>query len=258
MNPGATLTYTVVVTNTGDDTAHNVVITDTLPNGFTFADTGEATKTFNLGEIAPDASVSTTYEVTVGQDATAGIHENLATASSDNYPDVTAKAPVEVIIPQILGEKTPDLAISKTVSVAFANPGNTVTYTVVIENLGDGEAENVMLQDILPAGFSFKDSTNSKTWSLGNLLPGEKREVAYEVVINKDVKAGAYENLAVTWADNNPNVIAKVPLEVRVPKVLGEKLPVTGASMLELGFILFIALVVLFATGTLWVARKEA
>ena len=258
VNPGATLTYTVVVTNTGDDTAHNVVITDTLPNGFTFADTGEATKTFNLGEIAPDASVSTTYEVTVGQDATAGIHENLATASSDNYPDVTAKAPVEVIIPQILGEKTPDLAISKTVSVAFANPGNTVTYTVVIENLGDGEAENVMLQDILPAGFSFKDSTNSKTWSLGNLLPGEKREVAYEVVINKDVKAGAYENLAVTWADNNPNVIAKVPLEVRVPKVLGEKLPVTGASMLELGFILFIALVVLFATGTLWVARKEA
>ena len=93
---------------------------------------------------------------------------------------------------------------------------------------------------------------------MGNLVGGEKGEVAYEVVINKDVKAGAYENLAVTWADNNPNVIAKVPLEVRVPKVLGEKLPVTGASMLELGFILFIALVVLFATGTLWVARKEA
>ncbi|MFC1687407.1 CARDB domain-containing protein [Patescibacteria group bacterium] len=258
VNPGQTISYTVIITNSGNDTAYNVVLTDTLPTGFTFADTGEGTKSYSLGDLAIDSSISTTYDVVVGEDVDAGLYENLAVASSDNYPDVSDDVSVEVIVPIVFGEKAPILTIVKTVDAQFANPGSTVTYTVVVENIGDGEAENVMLQDLLPAGFSFPNGTVTKTWELGDLLPGESRNISYDVVIDETIKAGTYDNLAVTWADNHDNVTTTVPLEVREVQVLAaEDLPVKGGGLTELAFLSFGIFVVLFVGGALWVTRKE-
>lgn len=258
VNPGTTVTYTVTVSNTGNDQAINVVLTDTLPTGFTFVDGGTSTKTFNLGTIAAGASVTTTYVVNVAADTTAGVKENIAKAKADNHTEVSARVPVEVIIPQVLSDTSaPVLKITKTVSVTFANPGNTVTYTVVVENTGDAVAVNVQLQDLLPAGFTFLDGQTTRTFGLGDLNPGEKRQIEYDVLVNKTITAGTYENLAVTWADNHPNVTTKAPLEIRVPKVLGEALPVTGNRVIEYGLMAVAVLTVLFVAWTLWVTRRE-
>ncbi len=259
VNPGSKVTYTVVITNTGNDQATNATLTDTLPAGFTFADSGLSTKTFVLGNLLAGTSVTTTYDVNVASDATAGIHENTATTKADNHPAVTAKAPVEVIIPQILAEQAfPKLVITKKVDKAFANPGNTVTYTVVVENTGNAVAINVQVQDLLPAGFTFTDKTTTKVFKVGDLAPGQKHDVKYDVVISKDMPAGTYKNFAVAWADNHPNVTVSAPLEVRVPKVLGaEILPTTGNNLLEIVFIAFAALFVFFIGWGLWVTRRD-
>lgn len=258
VNPGSKLVYTVVVTNTGNDQATNVTVTDTLPTGFTFADTGLNAKTFTLGNLAAGASTSFTYEVNVASDATAGVKENLAKAKADNYSEVTAKAPVTVIIPQVLSEVAlPELTIKKSVDKMFANPGDTVTYTVVVENVGDAAAVNAQLQDLLPAGFTFTDNTASKTFPLGTINAGEKKEVTYQVVIGKNVAKGTYDNFAVAWADNHGNVTTSVPLEVRIPQVLGETLPTTGSRLIEIAFLAFAILTVIFISWTLWVSREE-
>ncbi|MDD5715251.1 MAG: SdrD B-like domain-containing protein [Patescibacteria group bacterium] len=103
VNPGGTVTYTVTVKNVGDAPAMNAVLTDTLPAGFVFADTGKSTKTWKLGDIVPDEVVTKTYTVKVDASTIAGKYTNLATVKADDTPVITAKAAVEVRTPKVLG-----------------------------------------------------------------------------------------------------------------------------------------------------------
>lgn len=106
VNPGQTVNYTVKVTNTGTDTAYNVKLTDTLPTGFTAKDDGATTVTHSFGNITAGASVSTTFAVIVGTTNAAGEYTNIVRANSDNYAEISAQVALNVIVPQVLGEKT--------------------------------------------------------------------------------------------------------------------------------------------------------
>ena len=55
-----------------------------------------------------------------------------------------------------------DLALSKTVSNAAPNVGDTITYTVTLSNLGPDAATNVQVTDLLPDGVSFVSATPSQ------------------------------------------------------------------------------------------------
>lgn len=236
VNPGDPITYTVKVKNIGTDTAVNVTLTDTLPAGFTFVDGGLSTKTFALGNLAVGEEKTTTYPVNVGTGVTAGSYDNKAKAKADNAAEVQTKVAVEVRIPRVLGETTsPVLQLKKTVSKAVVAPGATVTYTVEIKNTGTGEAVNLVLQDVLPLGFTFKGSTDSsKNWTLGNLAAGATKTVTYDVVVGKAVPNGSYENLAIAGADNHGKVTTSVPVQVKRGRVLGETLASTGVSLADL------------------------
>jgi uncharacterized repeat protein (TIGR01451 family)/LPXTG-motif cell wall-anchored protein len=101
-NPGRTIRYAVTVENTGNASAVNVIITDTLPKGFTFVDGGKSTKTFSLGDLPAGQKRSINYEVLVGKDVKAGDFENIAVAQADNVAPVSAKVPVNVRKPEVL------------------------------------------------------------------------------------------------------------------------------------------------------------
>lgn len=236
-NPGDTATYTVTVANTGNDTAINTVLTDTLPAGLTFADDGKITKTFPLGNILPGGNVITSYKVNVAPIAAAGIYDNHAAAKADNHGEVHAIAPLEVRIPVVAGEETgPELTLTKSASVERANAGDTISYRLVIKNSGTGSAEDVRLIDTLPAGFSFADTGSSKrVWVIGSLLPNETRQISYETVISKDIKAGMYTNVVKATSSNYHELEAKDTVDVRVPAVKGA-LTETGAGPREYAF----------------------
>src|SRR5205085_3936726 len=64
-------------------------------------------------------------------------------------------------------------------------------YTIKISNPGDAPAANVMISDVLPAGFRFVtadgggqlDGANrTVSWFLGEVGPGQSREVNVEVM----------------------------------------------------------------------------
>ncbi len=255
-NPGKTVTYTVTVSNSAaaTDTARAVNLTDLLPTGFTFVDGGLGTKTFNLGDIAPGTSVTTTYVVNISAGQLAGTYTNTASAQGSNTGKVSATSNVEVRVPQILGSSTsPELTITKRVSPTVTNPGKIVSYTVVVKNSGDADATNVVVTDTLPKGFTFVDGGKAtKTWALGTLEINHERVLNYQVKVGENVKAGKYENVATVTADGMAEE-ARATVQVKVPKVLG--LATTGATTRDLA--LFVFGLSLIAIGGLWTNRQR-
>ncbi len=82
----------------------------------------------------------------------------------------------------------PDLSVSKH-SVwplaPFVEPGGVITFAILVENLGTGQAQGVVLTDTLPAGLAFVGASNNLCggpcpmevkgrqiiWQMGNLAP---------------------------------------------------------------------------------------
>src|SRR5262249_39825899 len=70
-----------------------------------------------------------------------------------------------------------DLAVSKTVSDATPNVGDTITFTVTLTNAGPDPATNVTVHDLLPSGLTFVSATPSQgtynstsgAWSVGTV-----------------------------------------------------------------------------------------
>ncbi|MFA6525721.1 MAG: SdrD B-like domain-containing protein [Patescibacteria group bacterium] len=255
-NPEDTVKYTVVVSNVGDATAVNVVMTDVLPKGLTYPE-GGTTKTFSLGDIEPGKSVTTTYDAVVGKDTVKGNYVNTATAKADNHDEVSDDATLEVRIPDVKGETTPELEITKEVNVEFANPGDVISYTIIVKNVGDGEAINVILTDRLPEGLVY-DGTDDvvKVWNLGNMAPNATKTITYAVKVTSNITAGIYENVATVGADNAADKSAKADVEVRLISVLGAELPDTGTSAVD--YLYYLIGIVTLIIGLWTIQRKNS
>src|SRR4051794_30863012 len=109
INAGQTATFTIVVTNTGQGTANNVVLSDTLPNngGVTWATvtpncsisaTNPQILTCNVGTLGP--GVAFTATVTAGTSATVcAVWINTASASASNALSVNDPGQITCLAP---------------------------------------------------------------------------------------------------------------------------------------------------------------
>src|SRR5262249_52494512 len=78
-----------------------------------------------------------------------------------------------------------DLALSKMVSDATPNVGDTITFTVTLTNAGPDTATGVTVTDLLPAGLSFVAAMTSVgsydpmtgVWAVGSLAGGASAEL---------------------------------------------------------------------------------
>lgn len=230
-SPGQAVTYTVTVSNAnGTNTAQNVVLTDTLPAGFTFTDGGGSVGTFNLGSIAPGSSVIKTYAVNIGSSQATGIYANVAAAQGTNATQVTATSNVDVRIPSVLGATAePALSISKTADRTSATLGDVIVYTITVKNTGNAPAHNVVIADALPNGMvNLTTGLAENSWEFDLINPGESKSVSFPVTITAKVRAGKATNTAMAKADGVDAVKAKFTVTVRQPQVLG--LATTGVG----------------------------
>ncbi|MCC7333491.1 MAG: DUF11 domain-containing protein [Pirellulaceae bacterium] len=158
---GGTLTYTILVTNTGPSTATNVVVSDTLPAGLTYVSsdttagavahaTGVITAT--IPTLAPSASATVTIVTTIQASFAGSTIPNSATAQADDAAQVTANA-TTAVNPDI------DLQITKDDDVDPVNRGGVLVYTLTVFNDGPSGATNVEVVDTLPAGVTFVSAT---------------------------------------------------------------------------------------------------
>lgn len=93
VNPGQELDFTIIVTNNGVEELINVVVSDVLPDGFVAKD---GILTWNLGNLAPGQSETIIFTARASLGVIDGNYVNIATASADNFSDVSDDADVNV------------------------------------------------------------------------------------------------------------------------------------------------------------------
>ena len=152
-NFGDNVNYTVTVTNDGIGDAKDVVVRDVLGEGLKFV---SATGNYSFDEV--------THTVTWIVDLAKGeskVFSVIATVSG--YGNVTNSlvvgnktAGVNVTVPEINPDKTVDNEIP--------NFGDNVTYTVKVTNDGIGDANNVVITDVLDKGLKFLNATGNFTY----------------------------------------------------------------------------------------------
>lgn len=148
--PGQQLTYTILVSNAGPASAVDAVLSDIIPAASYSLDGGVTWQPWNgsyrLGTVAPGAVIRVLLRVDVPADQTESITNtaDVTSGTPDPNPDNNT---VTVVTP---AAETADLTLSKTGSPSTAEPGDLLTYTITVANLGTADAENVQLRDSVP------------------------------------------------------------------------------------------------------------
>ena len=193
---GDTINYQITVTNTGSLTLHNVTVTDPL--------LGIAQ---NLGTFAPgDSQVIVGTYGPVPESDLPGPIVNTAIADSDETDPKEDDHSVDILPFGI------DLSLTKTVDNVSPEPGEIVTFEIVVANgLNFADATNVEVTDTLPAGYSFVGFAVSQgtyfytglnsLWIVGDLPAGSNATLQ---VLATVLEGGPYESpVEVSAADQD-------------------------------------------------------
>jgi len=159
---GATVTYTIRVTNTGNEIASGTEIVDDLPPLFSFGGMvqGDAPSVSDsrltwADQIVTPTTVAITPPGWVTPPGPLTLVFTATAAGNDTYPNAVtathpaAQASTGPTAPVIVG--SPDLRIHKQDSVDPISPGQPLTYTLVYSNASPVPASGVVLTDTLPA-----------------------------------------------------------------------------------------------------------
>lgn len=171
---GDTITYTTVLTNSGNTNATNITFTDLIPDGTTFitdsvtidgiTQIGLNPNTgITIGAIAPNNSISIAFQVTATSTPVQNPIANSASASytfigDPNAPIVSRSTTSNTVFTTI---NTASILSSKQVDKSFSRIGDTLTYTVNLTNNGNSSAQNVIFTDTPPNGTTFIANTFS-------------------------------------------------------------------------------------------------
>ncbi|MEM1177831.1 MAG: hypothetical protein AAGM22_05775 [Acidobacteriota bacterium] len=189
VGPGDPITFTLNYQNAGTQAATGVVITETVPAnttsgtnpGWEVAPAGSGvacdvqpagtTCVFTVGALAAGGGGSTIFTVIVDAQLPDGVIDiaNSASISDDgaNGPDEdpgnnddSDQTPVDA---------APDLAITKDDGDATVAPGDTITYSLDYQNLGNQEATGVVITETVPANTA---SGINPGWEVGSVGSG--------------------------------------------------------------------------------------
>lgn len=92
-----------------------------------------------------------------------------------------------------------------------AKNGDTLTYQMTVKNIGATQVENVIVQDVVPAGLTYvsggtcSEETNTVTWTIPVLNVGESTTVSFVATIDSDTK-GMIRNTAKITSINGDEV----------------------------------------------------
>jgi uncharacterized repeat protein (TIGR01451 family) len=183
---GDVINYTIVATNTGNVTLHDVVITD--PNAVNLV----CTPALPVADLAPSDEISCTAEHTVTQaDIDAGSYLNTACVDDGNGDGDTG-ADEDCDDENTPGSQNPELAIVKDdAGATYDEVGDVIHYTIVATNIGNVTLKGVVVTDPNVTDLDCTPDTPV------DLAPGDSIEcTASHTVTQEDLDNGVYLNTA--------------------------------------------------------------
>ena len=249
--PGAASTLTISFANTALSAVPltAVALTDALPANITVAATpnaattctggtvtalpGAATVALSGASIAPNATCTVTVLVT---GTLSGVYVNTIPANAITSTQIaTNPAPAQATL--TIG---PSLVVTKTSNPMNANvsPGETITYSVVVKNVGSIPETNATITDALTNatlvagsvtvnGVAAPDTVVTAAKPFGTIAAGTSTTIAYSAVVNLNAAAGATVTNNATGGGDQPCAAASCAASSGANTVLAPALTVS-------------------------------
>jgi uncharacterized repeat protein (TIGR01451 family) len=226
--PGNSITYTIVVNNSGPSAATGVAVNDPLPAALqnaswtgTNGSSGTGGVSDTIASLPAGGSVTYTLTATIDPAAT-GTLSNVATASSavdPGGPRVATDTDFLTPLAVLSVEKTVDGVKSE-----VANVDDTVSFSVVLDNQGPSDATGTAVNDLLPAGLAFVNATpsvgsydaNTGIWTIGTLGAGNQASLTIDATVTTigNTVPSSITNTATASADEAATVNSSASVNV--------------------------------------------
>jgi uncharacterized repeat protein (TIGR01451 family) len=175
INAGDQIGFEITVSNTGEGTAYDVVVTDTLPTGIVWSEDSincsisGGVLSCEWDEVTAGSTVS--VNVTGMTDAAdCGVVENTATVDASNLTALTEENAADRSSTDSVQVNCPDLEIEKVAGAETINAGDPISFTITVTNNGAGTAYDVVVTDQLPSGITWSDDSEENCEIVGGTL----------------------------------------------------------------------------------------
>jgi uncharacterized repeat protein (TIGR01451 family) len=264
-SPGQVVTYSIAATNTGNQDAAGVVLTEQVPAGTSF----EAPSSDSAWTCSPPTCTLTLATLPAGATATRVFAVRLQSPFPANVSSVTntvcaADVPQRNVCATITDPPGagPVLSLKKTYAGGPLAPGATLVFDLEVANSGDLSANAVRLDDTVPQHSSFLAASSDPSWScpattagttcsltLASVAPGAHVHVAFAVRADSPLPSnlGQIANAACLFDGNASRCDqTTTPLPVHVDVTLDDVLShdADGDSILDNGDVISYTLIV--------------
>ncbi len=237
---GQTITYTLLISNTGNASQNNLIIKDIFPTGFSYIagsvllDNHSIATPVNvtgnqlnikLGEMPAKTNWALKYKLRVNGNAPAGLAINTANVTSDTDNSSASQANVFVnkvvtpppVQPPVEPPKPPikALQLDKQANLSTAKVGQIIRYTLTISNPNEQLVKNVNLVDTLPTGLKYQigsalfngnkihvKSEEKFGFALGDMPKDTVWTLSYDVKIEHSIETHSLVNQAYLTAND--------------------------------------------------------
>lgn len=242
---GDKLTYSIEVSNTGDISSEDLVITDNVSNKLEIVEnsiTHEGSLnsnlnsiTWNLDPLDAGESLTLEFECTVKELQDGVYRDTIPNIATLSYSDVNGNKSVDSN--EVNTEITKPFLVHKKTVTSDSNDitvGDVLTYTISVTNRGTAPALNVKIVDLAPKGTELVEGDLMKT--ISSLAPGETTNLTFKVRIlkNEDDNLTSWEikNTALVNNEETNEVVTLVTIKESTPVVT---LPKTGGKTITYG-----------------------
>jgi uncharacterized repeat protein (TIGR01451 family) len=202
---GQTVSYTITVANAGPSTATGIQVTDTPTNLSITSVTGSGCSSFTCTIASLASGANTVINVTATITA-AGSFDNTATATAIEFdPDTSNNT--DSVANGGTAAASADVRLTKTLTTSGPfTIGQSITYTLFVENLGPSTATSVQVTDT-PSNLSITSVSGGGCAALpctiASLASGANVTITVTATITA---AGAFDNTATATAiESDPN-----------------------------------------------------